>query len=221
MAQYYDKICNLCNKGKTFNEFSKRKNSKDGYRNSCKLCINKQKYNYYLKHKEYLDKKSKIWRDNNKDKLKDNVNKFHNNHPNYRREYQINNRAVISIRYKNRRDNDELFRLKENTRNLIKNSFLIGYTKKSKTQDILGCSFEEFKKHIETKFEVWMNWDNYGNPKDGILEPNKTWDIDHIIPLSSANNEEDIVRLNHYSNLQPLCSYTNRFIKKDYNGYIL
>jgi hypothetical protein len=50
---------------------------------------------------------------------------------------------------------------------------------------------------------------------DGIYEPNKSWDIDHIIPLSSAINEYDILKLNHYSNLQPLCSYINRYIKKD------
>jgi hypothetical protein len=62
-----------------------------------------------------------------------------------------------------------------------------------------------------------MNWDNYGNPKDNILELNKTWDIDHITPLATATatNEATIIKFNHYSNLQPLCSYTNRFIKKD------
>ena len=59
-----------------------------------------------------------------------------------------------------------------------------------------------------------MNWENYGNPKDGKLEPNKTWDIDHIEPLSTANTETDIIRLNHHINLRPLCSYVNRFIKR-------
>ena len=60
-----------------------------------------------------------------------------------------------------------------------------------------------------------MNWENYGNPKDGIFEPNKTWDIDHIIPTSSAENEQKLLELNHYTNLQPLCGYTNRWIKSD------
>jgi len=41
------------------------------------------------------------------------------------------------------------------------------------------------------------------------------WDIDHIIPLQTASCEEDIVRLNHYSNLQPLCSKLNREIKRE------
>ena len=74
----------------------------------------------------------------------------------------------------------------------------------------LEYTFEDFVRHIESKFESWMTWDNYGNPKDGILELNKTWDIDHIIPLSSAKTEDDVFRLNHFSNQRPLCSYYNR-----------
>jgi hypothetical protein len=46
-------------------------------------------------------------------------------------------------------------------------------------------------------------------------ELNYGWDIDHIIPLSSVNEENDIIKLNHYTNLQPLCSKVNRDIKKD------
>ena len=59
-----------------------------------------------------------------------------------------------------------------------------------------------------------MNWDNYGNPKDGILEINKTWDIDHIIPTTTAKTEEELIKLNHFTNLQPLCSYYNRITKR-------
>jgi len=67
---------------------------------------------------------------------------------------------------------------------------------------------------LEKQFESWMNWNNKGNPKDGKFEINKTWDIDHIIPLSSATTEEELIKLNHYTNLRPLCSYYNRWIKK-------
>jgi len=84
--------------------------------------------------------------------------------------------------------------------------------KTCRTTEILGCSFEEFKTHLENQFEPWMNWENKGLY-------NKTrdygWDIDHIIPISTANTTEDIIRLNHYTNLRPLCSYVNRNIKKD------
>jgi hypothetical protein len=33
--------------------------------------------------------------------------------------------------------------------------------------------------------------------------------------ITSATSEDDVIKLNHYTNLQPLCSYTNRYIKKD------
>ena len=57
-----------------------------------------------------------------------------------------------------------------------------------------------------------MNWENRGLYNG---TQNYGWDIDHIIPISFAQSEEDIIKLNHYTNLQPLCSYTNRHIKKN------
>ena len=82
-----------------------------------------------------------------------------------------------------------------------------------KTEEILGCSFEEFKIYLESKFEPWMTWNNRGLYNSSKL--NYGWDIDHKIPLASAETEEEIIKLNHYTNLQPLCSYTNRVIKRD------
>jgi hypothetical protein len=88
----------------------------------------------------------------------------------------------------------------------------MGYKKNTRTYKILGCTYDEFKLHIESKFEEWMNWDNYGRYNG---EENYGWHLDHIIPLSSVTTEEDIIRLNHYSNIQPLCSYINRYVKRD------
>jgi hypothetical protein len=87
-----------------------------------------------------------------------------------------------------------------------------GYSKTTNPYEILGCSYEDFKTHIESKFESWMNWDNYGLCNN---EFNYGWDIDHIIPCASAITEEELLKLNHYSNLQPLCSHINRNLKRD------
>lgn len=117
-------------------------------------------------------------------------------------------------RTRNRIIRDPLFRLSRRIRSAIGlHISKRGYTKKSKTAEILGCTFEQFKQHLESKFELWMSWDNYGKFKSG--EINYGWDIDHIIPISTAKTEEDVIRLNHYTNLQPMCSHTNRNIKKD------
>jgi len=57
-----------------------------------------------------------------------------------------------------------------------------------------------------------MTWENYGKYNG---DADYGWDIDHIIPLSMAKTEEEIIKLCHHTNLQPLCSFTNRVIKKD------
>jgi hypothetical protein len=57
-----------------------------------------------------------------------------------------------------------------------------------------------------------MNWDNRGLYNG---TPEYGWDIDHMIPSCSAKTEEELIQLNHYSNLQPLCSYINRDIKRN------
>jgi len=136
--------------------------------------------------------------------------------PSYLINYRKNNKDKRKTYIKERLENDKIFKLSLNVRNLIRNSFTRnGYSKTSKSCDILGCSFEEFKTYLENHFEPWMTWDNRGNWNGIPTEINTAWDIDHIIPVSTGNTEEEIIKLNHYSNLQPLCGYTNRFIKKN------
>lgn len=155
--------------------------------------------------KKYREKKAKElseyrknYYENNKDKYK----KYGESRSEYHTKY-----------IQNRRTNDKLFKLMSNIRHRISQSLkLRGYSKKSKTQEILGCSFEEFKSYLESKFEPWMTWENYGLYNG---ELNCGWDLDHIIPVSSANTESELVSLNHFTNFQPLCSYTNRYIKKN------
>lgn len=69
-----------------------------------------------------------------------------------------------------------------------------------------------FIKYIESKFEPWMTWDNYGKYNG---EENFGWDLDHIIPISVANSIKDVLNLSHYTNIQPLCSRVNRDVKRD------
>lgn len=73
-----------------------------------------------------------------------------------------------------------------------------GYAKTSRTHEILGCTFDELKTHLESRFSEGMSWANFSK-----------WHIDHIIPVSLAKTEADVVRLNHYSNLQPLWAKDN------------
>ena len=179
--------------------------------------------------KDKLNAATKKWRENNKEKIKIENKKYHctDKAKEQRKQYDIKNKEHIRIvrhkyidqkreyinkRERDRKKTDSLFRLRINTRSMIQKSIKNkGYTKKSRTYEILGCSYEEFKAYLESKFEWWMNWENYGKYEVGKF--NIGWDIDHIKPLASDKSEEGIIRLNNYLNLQPLCSYTNRHIK--------
>lgn len=135
----------------------------------------------------------------------------------YHKEYYLNNKAIVNAKNnqykKNKYQNDPLYRLKHNLRTNIRKALTKqGYTKRSNTYQILGCTYEEFKIYIENQFENWMDWDNYGLYKKGKY--NFGWDIDHIKPISLSNTEAELIKLNHYTNLRPLCSKVNRDDKK-------
>jgi hypothetical protein len=165
-----------------------------------------QNKNYHVKNKEIIKERKRLWYLENKNKIKTTNKIWRDSNKDHLLEYQRNY-------YNEKIKTDELFRLKHIIKKSIKNSFKrTNHKKSSPTIEILGCSFYDFKNYVESKFELWMNWNNYGlyngTPKYG-------WDIDHIIPLKESNTVEDVIKLNHYSNLQPLCSYYNRDIKID------
>lgn len=62
-----------------------------------------------------------------------------------------------------------------------------------------------------------MTWENRGKYNGQFYYG---WDIDHIMPISSANTIDDVHKLSHYTNFQPLCSHINRDIKKDKISYV-
>lgn len=153
----------------------------------------------------------KEYRKTNADKIKDNKKEYYKANTDkikeYHKEYRRNRRAV-----------DPLYKLTSNIRRLISISLKNrGFKKTSKTATILGCSFMYLQLHLKLQFEDWMNWGNQGKYNGEI---NFGWDIDHIIPISSAETEEEVLSLSHYSNLQPLCSHINRNIKRDRLYYI-
>lgn len=113
---------------------------------------------------------------------------------------------------------DPIFKLSFTIRSNIHNGLnkFVKENKCKRTYEILGCTFEDLKYYLEDKFEPWMTWDNHGLYNG---ELNYGWDIDHIIPISSSKNIDGIYKLNHFSNLQPLCSKVNRDIKRNKLNY--
>lgn len=72
------------------------------------------------------------------------------------------------------------------------------WVKRGKFKEYVGCTIDELKAHLESKFTEGMSWENRSQ-----------WHIDHIIPLSSAKTPEDLYKLLHYTNLQPLWAVDN------------
>lgn len=201
------KICIKCKEEKELELFVKTKNS-------CKECEKEYKRNHREKNKEKLKESAAKYYENNKDSILERVaNNYSNNKEKkleYQKKYASLNKERISA-YKmeyqrNRRRTDNVYKLKYVVGRLIRNSLKCkGLSKNKKSIEILGCSIEFFKIYIEEQFIDNMSWDNYGT----------YWDIDHRIPLSTAVTEEQVLKLNHYTNLQPLDSNINRNIKRD------
>lgn len=216
------KVCTKCKKEKINTQFAIDKRAISGLQSSCKECqsdFRKKRYYEDLNYRKKLLKRGLRYKKNNREKVyKTRKNYLSNNKEKTnitRKTYYINNKKTLNKKarkyQKNRRKIDILYKLKGDMRNLIGLSFRKkGFTKQSKTAKILGCSFEEFKTHIESHWKIWMNWDNHGKYNG---EYNFGWDLDHIEALETAETVEDIIRLNHYTNFQPLCSKINRHIK--------
>lgn len=235
------KTCNICNNNKNLSEFKIiKRRGKECYSTKCKICyneyyrlINKKSYlknrdkriesqkQYTENNKDKIAIQRKNFREQNKDKLKlQQKEKYIRNKQTYikkAKQYYINNKEHLdkkrNERYNFRIKNEPLFKLKKNLNCLIKSSIRNkGFKPNITTLNILGCSLNEFKEYLESKFEPWMNWENRGLYNG---TSNHGWDIDHRIPMATAITEDDVYKLNHYTNLQPLCSHINRDIKKD------
>lgn len=117
--------------------------------------------------------------------------------------YYAKNKQVFidgnNRRSKLRRINDPVFAMTCRIRTALGDVFRrMGYTKRSKTQEILGCTWDEFKVHIEKQFLRGMAWGNKG-----------AWHLDHVVPISTAKNEDDVIALSHFTNLRPMWAADN------------
>ena len=173
------KLCYSCMESKELTEFGKHFASKDGLMTICKVCKNKDTQEYYKSNSEKIENQKKVYR-------KDNIDKIYTRQRNY---------------VKKRKENDPLFKLGLSVRQRTKQYLKINNFRKqiSKSNyDLIGCTPEELKQHFENLFTEGMSWDNQGK-----------WHIDHIIPLASATTYDEVMKLSHYTNLQPLWGEDN------------
>tara|TARA_R110002111_G_scaffold1118_1_gene7974 strand:+ start:137 stop:667 length:531 start_codon:yes stop_codon:yes gene_type:complete len=150
---------------------------------------------YNFKNKEHIKERKKKWNLKNKERNKE-----------QKKEYlsRPETKELRRNRMRNRYKTDINFRLTDLCRRRLRHA-LKGNSKTASTIELIGCTIEELRQHIESKFEPWMNWENQGLGG---------WDIEHIkacFHFNMSDPKQQRACFN-WSNLQPMEHIAN--IKK-------
>lgn len=177
---------------------------------------------YREANKEKIKASHKAWRDKNREKLneqqreryKENPQAFKERKDRYveshleqvkesRTRYKKENRQKCTDYQRLKRQSDPVYRFRSSFTHLMSlYRRKKGYTGSKGTWEMVGCDFDTFLLYIQNQFEDGMTLENYGHGKG-------CWNIDHIVPISTAKTDEDIERLNHFTNLRPMWSIDN------------
>lgn len=219
------KKCSKCKQLLNLELYCKDKNRSDGFYPTCKICrkefnvknkearrikdkiyynnnqekILNSKKEYYNKNKTELLQKNRIYLKNNPDKVKKYAKKTYLKNFEKKQKYQKNNREHINKKRKELYHNNPKFKIASLLRNRVVEVLKEkNFKKNNKFIKYIDCTVEFLVNYLESKFKPGMSWDNHGD-----------WHIDHKIPLASAKTEQDVYKLSHYTNLQPLWSKEN------------
>lgn len=211
-----NRICYKCKQNKLIYEFRQDGTNKCGYSYSCKTCdsIQSKKYLEKLRNRSWskinLPKTNKC----NKCLQEKSIGKFTLSlsylsgysstcvscNTEIGREFRNKNRIQLNEAAKAKYHSDSLYKFIKLSRQRLYNA--LGANKNKNTNELVG-DFKIAKEHIDKQLEniPEFNWDNHG----------EVWHVDHIIPLASGKTIEEIEKLCHYTNLQPLDKTENEY----------
>lgn len=183
-----NKRCSKCKVIKNINEFHKNKSRKDGYSHWCKTCNCKDSKLYRENNRDKVRESSKKWSKANPERVKAIYKKWYKNNPDKVREFRSVSKKKRSYSLKNRLNN------------LISNEIrksLKGNKKGLHWENLVNYTLQELMDHLEKQFKDGMTW---GNRFD--------WHIDHIRPIASFNynsyEDREFKECWALANLQPL-----------------
>lgn len=179
------KICNICGRAKEMEEFRRLTGLKNKFNKGCHECIEKASKRY-VENKDEVKAYQRAYRENNKEYFSE-----------YRRKWGKENPDTLGQWANKRYDENGAYKDVQIARARLRGLIDKGF----EFEALVGCTFSEFKAHMESLFQPGMTWANYGRG-DG------KWSIDHIVALSRADNEMDSLPY-HFSNLQPLWCHQN------------
>lgn len=212
------KKCCRCLKDQPFENFNKCITGKLGLYNYCKQCNHITKKIYYQNNAAKLKAHKRLPHIREREKLL--RRERYKNDSDYREKELERNRVrrrkepakeKIRLNYQFRKATDVQYKLKKICKDRLRNAIKrlkiklnIDIQKCAKTHELLGCSIDELKKHIESQWQKNMTWNNHGFG-------NENWHIDHIKPCSSFDltKPDQQKACFHYTNLQPLWQIDN------------
>ena len=172
----------------------------------CKDCTHNRSSLYYQKNKKKIIEKVKIYALNNRQFVLGNHRAYYKKNKEEisikKKKYRLEHKKERNEYEKNKKETDALYRLKCSLRNRLGQAIKYNFKSGSAVRD-LGCSIEDLKIYLEKQFYSHpktgepMTWENWA--LDG-------WHIDHICPLSKVDltDREQLLKVCHYTNLQPL-----------------
>jgi len=158
------------------------------YRAKNRERLAEQKRRYYLANKERI----KLYKEQNRERISRAAQRYHRANLDKHRERKL----AYQRRYRSGRTQ----RLAHNLRTRL-SKFIRRNSGRASTEELLGCSFEDFSAFLERQFTGKMTWENYGIG----------WHVDHIIPIAAFDltDPEQVARCFHFSNLRPLGARAN------------
>lgn len=177
------KFCNGCNLTKPVTEFHFIK-SRNGYHHRCNICRKRERREQFLRNRDAVLQQSRSW------KLK-NIDRKHAVDAQYRARTVAQKSAYERKRYRE----NTLFAIKRRVKVRVRTALLsmFGVSKSKDTNKILGCTGTELLAHL-------------GISSVEELDGNH---VDHVCPLSCALTEDEVYKLNHYSNLHIISAAEN------------
>ena len=176
------KQCSKCKEVKPTDQFPKDRSRPDGLYPSCKACRSAyaaKRYREVLQHDpEYMEKQRLYARAYV--------------HPDPERKKEVKERSE-----KKRRHNDPVLNQRMNLRSILSNA-MRGKCFGPTQERIIGCTYQQFRDHIESQFTDDMSWDNYGD-----------WELHHIVPASKGTDMSLLELLFNFNNIVPLSKSRN------------
>lgn len=229
------KKCNTCEIEKPYDDFTKEKLAKDGYKNKCKSCIAKASKEKYASNPQARREYEAKWRAANTDKCTAKTYRWRaknaEQYLEYKKIYYKNNKDKIlasqKITYqkykecygeRNRNYHKEHHALlMQKRKERVDANPLLQF--KERIRQLTKGAFYRLKqnKKFRTNAMLGADWETVKSHFISQFKDGMTWEafmageihVDHIQPLATAKTEEELIALCHYTNLQPLWCLDN------------